>query len=386
MTENFSRQVFDRFSLALDELKSQENLAQRIGIYSRITRAELATLLTTAFWASLTPEEGAYSNLRISFGPPNESESDFVFLQPQDYSPEQLSDLAPALVNTRRTIGVWYSESAKLQIWGWAHTPYWDVSITATMPGQLVFSMLAPENGFKLAVSGSWSGILDRTRTPLYWAYLGGSEPSLVGLEELEILGRSMMREGSYEWIVRGMLEHNHGGTLIIIPENNKVWRNCCAIRYESVSPFEELRNNTECWEHEIKKGVADGQWFSSSDFNRQRVEESSKMVAQLTAVDGATIIGRDLEVYGFGAKLAPRNSQLKPGKVLRSTLFEGAPYDQVTMTALGGTRHQSAAQFVYDHPGCFAIVCSQDGRVSSMHWDSDRGAVVVITNLEYSL
>lgn len=96
--------------------------------------------------------------------------------------------------------------------------------------------------------------------------------------------------------------------------------------------------------------------------------------------------MGRDLAIYGFGAKLTPLDPNAKPERILLSKPFEDAPYKPVQLSDLGGTRHQSAAQFVYDQKNCVAIVCSQDGRLSAVSWDSTQEAVVVITNLEYAL
>ena len=370
----------------MDELKSDEKLFERIDIYSRATRDDISALLETAFWASLSPEEGTYHSFQISFGPAHEFGSNYLLLHPAPYSSEQISDLAPALTNTTRSIGAWYSESEALHIWGVADIPHWDILITAARPGQLLFSMLAAENGFRLAISGSWWGVVDQMRTPLYWAYLGGTEPTVRSVDEIKTAGHSMRRATSYESIVRTMLAHRHGGTLIIVPGDDEQWRGSCTIRYESTSPFQELRENEERWESEIKENADTGQWLMRGNFERQRAEESSRLVGQLTAVDGATIISRDLELYGFGTKLAPLNPDSRPENIYRSTPFKEEPYVTVKLSDLGGTRHQSAAQFVYDHRGSFAIVCSQDGRVSTMHWDSHQGAVVVITNLEYSL
>jgi len=386
LSQDFSDEIFRRFYLALAELKSDEKLVEAISVYSKVTRDDISSLLASAFWASLSPEEGRYHTFRISFGPPHEFGSNYSLLQAQIYSPEQISDLASVLTNTTRSIGVWYSETGSLEVWGLADISYWDITVTATSPGQLLFSMLAPENGFNLAMSGSWWGVVDKLRTPLDWAYVGGTRPSFVGIESIEIMGRSMKRSLSYGSIARTMLSHKHGGTLIIVREDNNEWRKSCAMRYESASPFRELRENVDRWESEIKKHVDAGQWLTQSDFERERAAESSNLVAQLTAVDGATIISRELEVYGFGAKLIPLNPNSRPENIRLSTPFEGAPYKDVKLSDLGGTRHQSAAQFVYDHKGCVAIVCSQDGRVSAMHWDPSRNTVIVITNLEHAL
>src|SRR5207244_13173056 len=101
---------------------------------------------------------------------------------------------------------------------------------------------------------------------------------------------------------------------------------------------------------------------------------------------NGANTNYLKLEFDWLSTKLITLNPNSRPENIRLSTPFEGAPYSAVKLSDLGGTRHQSAAQFVYDHKGCVAIVCSQDGRVSAMHWDSSRNTVIVITNLEYVL
>jgi DNA integrity scanning protein DisA with diadenylate cyclase activity len=53
-------------------------------------------------------------------------------------------------------------------------------------------------------------------------------------------------------------------------------------------------------------------------------------------------------------------------------------------LSDLGGTRHQSAAQFVFDQRDAFAIVASQDGRISVVSWDSERKMVSVFRHAEY--
>ena len=91
LTPVFGEQVFARFSKALSELKSDPKLAERIGIYSRVSHEDLATFLSSAFWASLSPEEGRYHGFRLSLGPPSPVGSDYSFTQPKTYSPDELA-------------------------------------------------------------------------------------------------------------------------------------------------------------------------------------------------------------------------------------------------------------------------------------------------------
>ena len=58
----------------------------------------------------------------------------------------------------------------------------------------------------------------------------------------------------------------------------------------------------------------------------------------------------------------------------------------EIGLAELGGTRHQSAAQFVFDQKDAIAIVASQDGRLSVLVWDRSEGKVAVIRPVEFAL
>ncbi len=65
---------------------------------------------------------------------------------------------------------------------------------------------------------------------------------------------------------------------------------------------------------------------------------------------------------------------------------FEKFEECQQKISDLGGTRHQSAAQFVFDQRerNTFAIVASQDGRISIIFWDDKRKMVTQFRHAEY--
>lgn len=161
---DFGEKVFARFSNALADLKSDLNLTELIEPYSRVTREDLTTFLESAFWASLSPEEGRHHGFRLSLGPPSPAGSDYSFSQPKTYSPDEISDISAVLANSHRSLGVWYSDTGVLQTWGIADLGYWDINVTANGPGQLLTSMLGGETSFKVAISGSWWGFVDKDR------------------------------------------------------------------------------------------------------------------------------------------------------------------------------------------------------------------------------
>ena len=98
-------------------------------------------------------------------------------------------------------------------------------------------------------------------------------------------------------------------------------------------------------------------------------VRRSVDTVAGLTAVDGATIITDDYEVLAFGAKIRrPPGSLPVENWVVTEPIMGNQP-TVVQPTEHGGTRHLSAAQFVYDQRDALALVASQDGRFTIFAW-----------------
>jgi hypothetical protein len=98
--------------------------------------------------------------------------------------------------------------------------------------------------------------------------------------------------------------------------------------------------------------------------------------LAGLTAVDGATIITEQYELLAFGAKLRRRDESDQVERVLLTEPIEGAITATADPAELGGTRHLSAAQFVYDQRDAAALVASQDGRFTIFAWSEREGIV----------
>jgi hypothetical protein len=60
---------------------------------------------------------------------------------------------------------------------------------------------------------------------------------------------------------------------------------------------------------------------------------------------------------------------------------LESIPFDQ-----LGGTRHQSAARFVYAHRHAVSVVASHDGELTMLGWLEERGDLIAIQQTHASL
>jgi hypothetical protein len=91
--------------------------------------------------------------------------------------------------------------------------------------------------------------------------------------------------------------------------------------------------------------------------------------IAGLTAVDGAALITDQYELLAFGAKIARRDGGSRVEQVVLTEPVVGNTPSVIPPLELGGTRHLSAAQFVYDQRDSLALVASQDGRFTVLAW-----------------
>ena len=217
--------------------------------------------------------------------------------------------------------------------------------------------------------------------------------------------------------IIAEMYAHRHGGTLLIVPDNARWSRSIKEpIVYASDPPFDTasisrgmlnfLADHRAGYQDEYgrflrpeeRQFLAHGTQEEGLDLNRQhvlaghrhRVDDalgrSLKLTGQLTAVDGAVIVNDDLKVLAFGAKIKPLDTRKSPETLLVSEASAGSVPLAVSLSEFGGTRHQSAAQFVFDQRQSVAFVASQDGIITMLTWHEDVGSVAAVRHIELTL
>jgi len=113
----------------------------------------------------------------------------------------------------------------------------------------------------------------------------------------------------------------------------------------------------------------ASGGWsdFASNTSARleqleQAVFELSRVIANLSAIDGAVVLDKRFRLLGFGAEVSAELPT--PDRVWRALDSEGTELQPDSIENVG-TRHRAAYRFVNDHPDGLAVVISQDGGVS---------------------
>jgi hypothetical protein len=191
-------------------------------------------------------------------------------------------------------------------------------------------------------------------------------EPSLVGRITQQMIRRAIQ-------LVRGA---RHGGLILMVDTVPQAAAYPLAglrlkYRFEPSEPSRRYRTLL----FRILDRVAAGTTNASvdwSDFVRdttpdlekleQSIFEISRIIASLTAIDGAVVLDKRFEILGFGAEVS--GELPTPLQVWRALDTEGRKRELHAIEDVG-TRHRAAYRFVQGHPRGLAIVISQDGGVS---------------------
>ena len=351
------------------------------------TLDELRFLVSTVFWASLRSQEGQPARPALSLVPPEAAADAAQFSEFAPLSAAELVMLSPAFRNADVYAGIWRRDG--LVLWG---------------------LLLAPDDAV-LRIRATAPGVLHLAAGPSLLATISGERAQLVAPDRVlqfnDLLTRALgptldlwlrSRQNDYlRHIARRMLEHGHGGTLLIVPSQEGAWTNTVHIRHRFVRPVEDIVN---AWRDEtnatlrhgisetlppanVSKGGDRAKAIIEASLARDRARSLSDRIGDVTAVDGAAVVTQELGLLGFGAKIT---TEVAPPKILEIRPVVGAAFERSSLDAVGGTRHQSAARLVAAHRDCVVLVISQDGMVSLFSWLEEEDAVLVARELELLL
>ena len=156
---------------------------------------------------------------------------------------------------------------------------------------------------------------------------------------------------------------YRHGGALLILPEGCEE-SEYIDIKYKVKSRF--LFNDDKSLV-DMVKAARDKELISYSDF-----------IAKLTTVDGAVVLDKNLNLYGFGAEiLTDRMERHTPSMCFLKT---DNTEDITKKFNDNGTRHRSGYRLCNSIENSVAIICSQDGTVRAC--TKVDGTVVVYSNI----
>ena len=374
-----------------------------------VSSQQLCEALSVAFQASLSSEEGRPTRFRLLLTPavrlpeggnPNEGVLRLRFDQSRPLTADELRRLSPAAQFETSLIGAHVEDSA-LRIWGVAHSgpawlapswggrslvPNWsyDPIIHVSGPGQLAVRCAgklvgAIERG---AVVDATMDVFDSDWLPAMFvrerevvrAQHAGLQAQALSPTQVEHslvsrISQHMLRRAIQ--VIRGA---RHGGMILVVDRASMLATNS-ALRLKYRFGQDEPSHRYRSLLLEILEAVSASTSKSSvgwSDFAsddsvlleklEHSVFELSRLIANLTAIDGAVVLDRQFGLLGFGAEVSAELPS--PSEVWRASDIEGHKRHRDDFENVG-TRHRAAYRFVNDHPQGLAIVVSQDGGVS---------------------
>jgi sensor domain DACNV-containing protein len=321
--------------------------------------AAIEAIVEAGFWASLRREEGFTPNISLAFVDPDRAAHPLRFARPLPLDPTALTRVAPAVAPAGIHLGVARGPEG-LAVWGTLRAlPTFCFVLEVAAPGLLVVKHQRGGASGKFVnvavVEGDQVKVIDEKASslpdcPELVSTLLGFDSPASWVDSLNVLVQ----------IAVAMRAHRRGGTLLVVPEISRAWVESIVqpISYAVDPPFTELA--------QLANRKADG---ARSRLWREAIDDAIEVVANLTAVDGATILTKGYELLAFGAKIARRKGSPQVEQVVLTEPIEGAVAEVVHPSALGGTRHLSASQFVHDQRDGLALVASQDGRFTVFAW-----------------
>jgi hypothetical protein len=343
-------------------------------------------------------------------GRPNEGILRLRFDPSRSLYADELRRLSPSVPFETALIGA-HVEDDRLRIWGIAHSgpawlapswggrsvvPNWthDPIIHATGPGQLAVRCAGSlvgglERGVLInaqidVFDSQWLPALFAREREIVRAQhaalqAGTSSPTTVESSLVGRVGQQMLRRAIQ--LVRGA---RHGGMIVVTDPAAPRGLDGLQLKYRFGQDEPSHRYRTLLFEilervaastSKASVGWSDFATNGSAELERleQSVFELSRLVANLTAVDGAVVLDKRLGLVGFGAVVSAELPT--PAGVWRALDTEGREREAFDIENVG-TRHRAAFRFVNDHPEGVAIVVSHDGGVSFV---AKRGQEVVV-------
>jgi hypothetical protein len=321
--------------------------------------ATIEALISAVFWASLRREEGYVPRISLAFLGPDEAVHPLLFEHPLPLEPRALARVAPAVERPGIHLGVW-RHRGELVVWGVVRSiPTYCFVLEVAQPGLLVIKHHRGEAASKFVnvamLEGDQVKVVDEHASSLpdcpdLLASLLGFDSPATWVDSVNVLVQ----------LAVSMRAHGRGGLLLVVPAGSDSWRESIArpIPYPISPAFSELAS--------MNRETHDGR---SREVWKEGLSRVVATIAGLTAVDGATIMTSAYELLGFGAKIARRRGWAPVEQVTVTEPVEGSVAATIDPAQLGGTRHQSAAQFVHDQRDAVVLVASQDGHFTVFAW-----------------
>ena len=390
INRNLIDKLWERFNELFLKCR-EENLNKNNGVqnYDSIicsslpSKEHLETLINYSFWASLQKEEGRQIKFSLVYGPFESKVEPFIFNEPLAFDQNTLVKLAPALKSNLEIV-TYINNDNSLEIWGFAD-PYLDLfRVKVIEAATLMISYL----GIKVLLTGTRIEFVTSDR--LFMPNVSNSIPSNDPIDALNKKCSYLLLFAAFYIIAKEIRSQGHGGTLLIVPNKKDEWKQSIKfpVSYLLKTPYEKPKRSLQNIDNEWTKsgaGFKNPAYLVSDEYRvlQKNLNELLEVIGKLASVDGAVLISYDLELLAFGAKIKPINSDNCPESISIFEPFEHRVAKNISLKEIGGTRHQSTAQFIFDQQEALAFVVSQDNKISAFSWDTTQNKVVVTTNIE---
>ena len=324
-------------------------------------------LIIDSFWASCRKEEERNLTFRVAFRSPSDSAGSFEFKQHIKFDIDSLVKLCLAVDPSRYVIGVTDSkEYGDLRIWGFE---------PRFQPKQ--WSPFGPSHGETgVVLYADRPGRLIVKNEGATFCIIEGNETIFVDSSHLNRIAKP--------WTMLYPNDRSHEGPFALLHTS---WRQALygPIRYEGKAGVDLAKQIYDeiCAERAVASKAG---WYkymlAVANKDKQMFHQALRVIAQLSAVDGAIIISPEFRILGFGASI---QSKSEP-KLKIISLKQNEPLHDEPFAFLHGNRHSSAARFAMEVPESIVFVVSQDGEISLMMAGPTKQEVFVYRHIEYLL
>ncbi|TKC12147.1 hypothetical protein FA048_00570 [Pedobacter polaris] len=319
----------------------------------------IEAILDSAFWSSLRKEEGHSPKISIAFLPPEQAGKPLIFNHTLPLNPNVLTKLAPGVERGGIHIGVWH-DGYNLHIWGTTlNIPNYCFVVDVSEPGLLVIKHRRIYGFGKYTNVAVLKG--DQIKIVEEKSASSADCPAIL-LSLLDLTAHSYWNDEANILIqlAVSMRAHGRGGAVLVVPSDTEEWKQSIIhpISYALQPVFKGLADL-------VRKDKPD----SSEIFWQSALKREVDHLAGLTAIDGATIVTDRYELLAFGAKTGRANSSGHIQEISYAEPIAGGDAVVVHPAKIGGTRHLSAAQFIFDQRNAQALVASQDGHFTVFSW-----------------
>lgn len=319
----------------------------------------IEAILDAAFWSSLRKEEGHSPKISIAFLPPEHAVKPLLFTQNLPLNPNVLTKIAPGVERGGIHLGVWH-DGYDLYIWGTTlNLPDYCFVVDVSDPAVLVVKHRRIHGFGKFTNVAVLKG--DQIKIVNESPPQKGDCPSIL-LALLDLSADGVWNDAANILIqlAVSMRAHGRGGALLVVPKNSDDWEQSVIhpMNYQLTPSFKGLANL-------LRKDESE----ASEIFWQTALIREIDYLAGLTAVDGATIITNNYELLAFGAKVGRSNRSAHIQEVSFVEPINNIDPLVIHPAKLGGTRHLSAAQFIFEQRNALALVASQDGNFTIFSW-----------------